>query len=239
VTAVPTIRTFLAVNLSVPTIRAVTEAQTSLRQAIGKTLRVAWVAPANLHLTLKFLGDVDPEVPEAVGDVLQRGLAGRQPFEVKAAGAGAFPDEHRPRVLWVGLEDPSGALKGLHADVEQWMEALGFAREARPFTPHLTLGRVKDGHAGVTEALQPFRETAFGTSIIRDVTLYESRLRARGAEYVVLRRAVIGAPPPPAPRGPERDTGPRPTVPVEPAEAVSEPDATDDHINDTETGNGG
>jgi 2'-5' RNA ligase len=239
VTAVATIRTFLAINLSVPTIRAVTEAQTSLRQAIGKSLRVAWVAPANLHLTLKFLGDVDPEVPEAVGDVLQRGLTARQPFEVKAAGAGAFPDEHRPRVLWVGLADESGALKALQADVEKWMEDLGFAREARPFAPHLTLGRVKDGHASVSEALQPYRDTTFGTSIIREVTLYESRLRAKGAEYVVLRRAVIGGPPPAPPRGPERDTGPRPVVPVEPAEAVSEPDATDNHTNDTETGNGG
>lgn len=234
------IRTFLAVNLSVPTIRAVTEAQGELRQAVGRSLRVAWVAPANLHLTVKFLGQTEAEVAEAVGDVLARGLAAHRPFELKALGAGAFPDEHRPRVLWVGLRDESGALKALQDDVEQWMEALGFAREARPFAPHLTLGRVKEGHGSVAEALAPFRETVFGTSTIRDVTLYESRLRAKGAEYVVLRRAVIGAPPPPA-RGPERDTGPRPVVPLEPAEAeaVSEPDATESHTNDTETGNGG
>lgn len=236
----PMIRTFLAVNLSVPTIRAVTEAQGELRQAVGRSLRVAWVAPANLHLTVKFLGQTEAEVAEAVGDVLARGLAAHRPFELKALGAGAFPDEHRPRVLWVGLRDESGALKALQDDVEQWMEALGFAREARPFAPHLTLGRVKEGHGSVAEALAPFRETVFGTSTIRDVTLYESRLRAKGAEYVVLRRAVIGAPPPPA-RGPERDTGPRPVVPLEPAEAeaVSEPDATESHTNDTETGNGG
>ncbi len=229
-----TIRTFLAVNLSVPTIRAVTEAQGVLRQAIGKQLRVAWVAPANLHLTLKFLGQTEAEVAEAVGDVVARGLLAYKPFEVKAQGAGAFPDEHRPRVLWVGLVDESGALKGLQADVEKWMEALGFARETRPFAPHLTLGRVKEGHGSVAEALAQFRETAFGTSTIRDVTLYESRLRAKGAEYVVLRRAVIGAPPPPA-RGPERDTGPRPVVPFE-AEAA-EPETNDTH--DMETGNGG
>jgi RNA 2',3'-cyclic 3'-phosphodiesterase len=237
VTPVATIRAFLAINLSVPTIRAVSEAQATLRQAIGKSLRVAWVAPANLHLTLKFLGDVAPEVPEAVGDVLQRGLVLRQPFEVRAVGAGAFPDEQRPRVLWVGLVDESGALRALHADVERWMEGLGFAPEPRPFTPHLTLGRIKDGHASVGEALQPLRETAFGTSIIRDVVLYESRLRARGAEYVVLRRAVIGEPPPERRRGPERDTGPRAVVPVEPVEAAPEHETTD--TNDTETGNGG
>jgi 2'-5' RNA ligase len=234
---VATIRTFLAINLSVPTIRAVSEAQGALRQALGKSLRVAWVPPANLHLTLKFLGDVAPEVPEAVGDVLQRGLTSRQPFEVRAVGAGAFPDENRPRVLWVGLVDESGALKALQADVEGWMEALGFAREGRPFKPHLTLGRVKDGHASVAEALQPFRETMFGTSTIKDVTLYESRLKAKGAEYVVLRRALIGAPPPERPRGPERDTGPRAVVPTGPADAASEPETTD--TNDTETGNGG
>ena len=232
-----TIRTFLAVNLSVPTIRAVTEAQGVLRQTVGKTLRVAWVAPANLHLTLKFLGQVETEAAEAVGDVLVRGLAALKPFEVKAVGAGAFPDEQRPRVLWVGLHDENGALKGLQDDVEKWMEGLGFARETRPFSPHLTLGRVKEGHGSVAEALQQFRETVFGTSIIRDVTLYESRLRAKGAEYVVLRRAVIGAPPPPPVRPPERDTGPRPVVPVEPVEAEPEPDSNE--TNDTETGNGG
>jgi RNA 2',3'-cyclic 3'-phosphodiesterase len=233
---VATIRTFLAVNLSVPTIRAVTEAQGVLRQSIGKALRVAWVAPANLHLTLKFLGPTEAEVAEAVGDVLVRGLAAQKPFEVKAVGAGAFPDEQRARVLWVGLTDESGALGGLQADVEQWMEALGFAREARPFSPHLTLGRVKEGHGAVAEALGQFRETVFGTSIIREVTLYESRLRAKGAEYVVLRRAIIGAPPPPV-RPPERDTGPRPVVPEGPADAGPEPDTNEN--NDTETGNGG
>jgi RNA 2',3'-cyclic 3'-phosphodiesterase len=233
---VATIRTFLAVNLSIPTIRAVTEAQGVLRQAVGKALRVAWVAPANLHLSLKFLGSIEAEAAEAVGDVVARGLVARQPFEVKAVGMGAFPDEDRPRVLWVGLVDESGALAALQADVERWMEALGFARETRPFAPHLTLGRVKEGHGPVAEALQPHRETGFGTSTIREVTLYESKLRAKGAEYVVLRRALIGAPPPPAPRPPERDTGPRPVVPLEPAEGA-EPDSNEP--NDTETGNGG
>jgi 2'-5' RNA ligase len=237
VTAVATIRTFLAINLSVPTIRAVSEAQGTLRQAIGKSLRVAWVAPANLHLTLKFLGQVETDAAEAVGDVLVRRLAAAKPFEVRAAGAGAFPDEHRPRVLWVGLHDESGALGRLQADVEQWMEELGFARETRPFTPHLTLGRVKEGHGSAAEALAQFKDTVFGTSTIRDVTLYESRLRAKGAEYVVLRRAVIGAPPPPAPRPPERDTGPRPVVPADAAEAAPETDPNDP--NDMETGNGG
>jgi 2'-5' RNA ligase len=234
---VATIRTFLAINLSVPTIRAVTEAQGLLRQSVGKLLKVAWVAPANLHLTLKFLGQVEAEAAEAVGDVLARGLAAHKPFEVKAVGAGAFPDAERPRVLWVGLVDESGALQALQADVEKWMEGLGFARETRPFAPHLTLGRVKEGHAPVAAALQPYRDTAFGTSMIRDVTLYESKLRARGAEYVVLRRALIGAPPPPAPRLPERDTGPRPVVPLEAAEVGPEPDSNEP--NDTENGNGG
>jgi len=234
---VATIRTFLAINLSVPTIRAVTEAQGVLRQSVGKVLKMAWVAPANLHLTLKFLGQVETEAAEAVGDVLARGVAALKPFEVRAVGVGAFPDEQRPRVLWVGLVDESGALKTLQADVERWMEGLGFAREARPFAPHLTLGRVKEGHGSVAEALQQFRDTGFGASTIREVTLYESRLRAKGAEYVVLRRAVIGAPPPPAPRPPERDTGPRPVVPLEPAEAAPEPDSNEPH--DTETGNGG
>jgi 2'-5' RNA ligase len=164
---------------------------------------------------------------------VQRGLLARTPFEVRAVGMGAFPDEERPRVLWVGLADESGALQALAADVERWMTGLGFAPETRPFRPHLTLGRVKEGHASVAAALQPFRETVFGTSTIRDVTLYESRLRARGAEYVVLKRAVIGAPPPERPRPPERE----PTRAA--AEADAAPETAHDDPNDTETGNGG
>ena len=165
----PRIRAFIAVNLSLPTIRAVGDFQKSLRQSLGQGAPITWVPTANLHLTLKFLGDIEAETAEAIGDVLGRRVANRSPFEVRARGAGAFPDPQRPRVLWVGLEDNAGALVTLAADVERWMEDLGHPREVRPFTPHLTLGRVKDrgGHApDVTTHLLPAADTTFGTCLV-------------------------------------------------------------------------
>jgi 2'-5' RNA ligase len=238
VTPVATIRAFVAVNLSVPTLRAVAELQTALRAPLAKELRVAWVPPANLHLTLKFLGDIQQESAAAIGAALERGLGERAPFEVRAGGVGAFPDEARPRVLWVGLTDEGGALARLAADVETWLEALGFPREARPFRPHLTIGRVKDGHTSVAAAFAPHRETSFGTSSIREVVLYESRLRARGAEYVALRRVPIGAPAPEARRGGERDAA-RAAAPATPDAPAAAPESPEPDDHDTETDHGG
>jgi 2'-5' RNA ligase len=111
---------------------------------------------------------------------------------VRARGAGAFPDPQRPRVLWVGLEDPTAGLAGVQRVVEERMTGLGFAREDRAFSPHLTLGRVKDGHADVTALLAAAQDRQFGTTVVREVVLYESRLRSQGAEYVALRRVPLG-----------------------------------------------
>src|SRR5947209_4701889 len=105
------IRAFLAVNLSVAATRAVAELEEAVRHdCAGLDLRVAWVPPPNLHLTLKFLGWTREEALEAVRDRLAQELAARMPFDVHAFGLGAFPTATRPRVIWVGLDDPSGAL---------------------------------------------------------------------------------------------------------------------------------
>ena len=210
------IRAFLAVNLSVPVTRAIAELQGALRQGIPRELRVAWVPPANLHLTIKFLGPTEPEAAAAIADTLATALEKTPPCEVRARGAGAFPDPRRPRVLWVGLEDPSGGLAGVHRVVEDRMADLGFAREERPFSPHLTLGRVKDGHADVTALLATTAERQLGTSIVREIVLYESRLRAQGAEYVALRRVPFGG------RSPERPAEAPPLrVPAPPSGEIS------------------
>ena len=187
-------RLFLAVNLSVAVTRKIAEAAARMRQtAERRGLRVGWVAPANLHVTLKFLGWTAAEAPAAIQDRMAAALAGSKSFELSARGAGAFPTESQARVLWVGLTDPSGGLAQLAAVAEEQMEKLGYPRETRPFSAHVTVGRVKEGK-GADEVLAPFRQADFGSSTIREVILYESQMRSTGSEYTPLARMAIGAP---------------------------------------------
>lgn len=196
------IRLFLGVELSVATTRRIADAVARMRRAAEeKALRVAWVAPTNLHVTLKFLGWSNPEVVVAIRDVVRVGTSRRKAFELRARGTGGFPHERGARVLWVGVEDPSGGLTRLAADVETWMERLGYPREERPYHPHVTVGRVKEGK-GTDEILALARDTDFGTSLIREVILYESVMKSSGSEYIPLVRFPLDAG---APR-PERQT---------------------------------
>ena len=194
-TEVKKLRLFLAVNLSLASTRKIAEAVTRLARAPeGGGLRVAWVPPQNLHVTLKFLGWARPEVVEPIRDRVRDGVKQRKGFELAARGMGAFPNARHARVLWAGVDDASGALGRLAADVETWMQSLGFAREERAFHPHVTIGRVKEG-GSAESLLAPFAGTDFGTSLIREVVLYQSVMKSNGSEYIPMFRAPLDAPP--------------------------------------------
>jgi 2'-5' RNA ligase len=188
-------RLFLAVNLSVAATRKIAEAVVRMSRAPeAGGMRVAWVPPQNLHVTLKFLGWARPEVVEPIRDKVREGVKQRKGFDLHARGAGAFPNARHARVLWAGVEDPSGALGRLVADVETWMQGLGFPREERAFHPHVTIGRVKEG-GNAESLLAPFAGGDFGTSLIREVVLFESVMKSNGSEYIPLFRAPLDAPP--------------------------------------------
>ena len=185
------IRAFIALNLPADAVQKAMEIQTRLRQAAGEAgMRVGWVRPANMHLTLKFLGDIVPESTVAIAAALQQGLAGRPALELSLRGVGAFPDPARPRVLWLGLHTAGEALPALAGDVEAWLDELGFPREKRPYHPHLTLGRVKAGRADLVSALA---EEPVCDCTASEVVLYESRLMKQGAEYKAINRISLGA----------------------------------------------
>ena len=216
----PKKRLFLAVNLSVAVTRKVAEAVDRMRGAARAApgLEVAWVPPANLHVTLKFLGWTNAEAVLAVRDQLRAGLAGRKGFEIGARGVGAFPSEQAARVLWVGVTDPTGGLARLAADVEAWMEGIGFPREARPFSAHLTVGRVKQGGAAAEAVLAPLAQTDFGSALVRAVVLYESVTKSTGSEYAAVERVALDV----APYRAERQTR-------EVEEESTEPEEPDTH----------
>jgi 2'-5' RNA ligase len=205
------IRAFLAVNLPVPVVRRLIDEVRALQPAVKAAgLEVAWVPAANVHLTLKFFGNIDPMVVAAIQSRLASGLRAHPPFELEVRGLGAFPDTRRPRILWAGLRE-SAPLLALQKNIEDWMEEIGFEREARTFHPHLTLGRVKHGDASLATLLGEREKALFGGGRVTEVVLYESRTLRAGAEYIPLTRVALGAPGEGASGAGERKTPTRPT----------------------------
>ncbi len=190
-----TIRAFVAVNLSLETVRAIAEFQRELRTARELSgTKVTWVPPANMHQTIRFLGNIDKELVEVIAARLEAAAERVAPFAVTARALGCFPSPQAPRVLWVGLVDEESGLTKLYDEVNAELAELGFERERRPFHPHVTLGRVRKGRPDLAALVQENAERTFGTSRVMEVVLYESRLRKGGAEYVALARKRFGGP---------------------------------------------
>ena len=183
-------RLFIAVTLPEPLKLAIHRATEPLRNA-APTIR--WVSADQLHITLKFLGEVkEPAVP-AIGAALEGTADSHAPFDLDFAGIGAFPNTRRPRVYWLGVH-PNSALHGLQETVETGIGPLGFPREARPFHPHLTLGRVgTEVPAGELRAAERLAGQLDynGKLVVNSAELMQSRLSPKGARYEVLLSARL------------------------------------------------
>ena len=147
--------------------------------------RISWTKKAGMHLTLKFLGDIDANQIDAIAEMLEKTASGFSPFEVKLGSPGAFGGKN-PRVLWLGLLAPS-TLGELAVAIDKAMHGLGFPLENRKFHPHLTLGRVKDD-AGTSELLQFLKsyELEEASFTAGEVILFKSELKPSGAVYTPL-----------------------------------------------------
>jgi len=183
------IRTFVAIELPKTLQRRIGELQDHLKQYPA---RVTWVKPENIHLTLKFLGNVPEGQLQALVGALEKAVKDIPSFKLSVSGTGAFPDERRPRVLWIAAHEETGVLQRLYGKIEEEFQRLGFERERRPYTPHLTIGRVKgDGAIGkvVTEMKSRGFETE--TFVVREVVLMKSDLKPTGAEYTPLKKLPL------------------------------------------------
>jgi len=175
------IRTFICIELPFEVKQSLEELQDTLR-SLSRGVR--WVRVEGIHLTLKFLGDVEKEGISAIAAQIQTACVGTAPFVLKVQGVGAFPDFKRPRVYWAGVDDSSGALLSLQKSIEEGLENLGFAREQRRFSPHLTLGRVRS-----SEGLNAVRQALENTALppvqftVNQVVVMQSQLRPSGAVY--------------------------------------------------------
>ncbi|MES2643156.1 MAG: RNA 2',3'-cyclic phosphodiesterase [Myxococcota bacterium] len=181
-------RLFFAIPLPEPALDAVAEALAPIRNARAGAPGIGWTRRTHLHLTLRFLGEVEEARVEAVGDAVAPWVHRLPPPPVRLVGGGAFPDARRPKVLWIGAE---AALGSLVSAMEGGLARLGFAPEERPFVPHLTVGRVRDGRADrVVDALRELGEVATFTPA--SVVLYESQPSPEGVRYVALRTFARG-----------------------------------------------
>ena len=144
---------------------------------------VRWVRPANVHLTLKFLGDVAEADLSRVTEALETVRESHEPFEVTPSGFGAFPSARRARIFWAGIGEGSERLRALAHDVEASLEPLGFEREDRPYTPHLTLGRARGRPATLGADESPAGREAGLHFSVRRMELVKSVLGGSGAAY--------------------------------------------------------
>lgn len=185
------IRAFIAVPLSEEVRRAAVEVQDRLRQAWGGQVR--WVEGKNLHITLKFLGQVEISRMEQVGYVLERMAGEFEPFEARTGGVGAFPSLGRARVVWYGVKEGGERLTALAQAAEESLEGLGFEREGR-FHAHITLGRVRRGSEGRSLAWPKGIESEDGeySLWIERFILMQSILNGSGPTYVARREFLLG-----------------------------------------------
>jgi RNA 2',3'-cyclic 3'-phosphodiesterase len=202
-------RTFVAVELEGHLHQAISRLQDQMKDQLQRELkslppdvRLQWVRPGSLHLTLKFLGDVEESRVQEICDALTNVAGISSPFALDVKGLGVFPDIRAPRVLWVGIADRHGC----HGQLEQLMRlvgtldevlgTLGFPRETKPFQPHLTLARIKErpreiGKLFVHNGLLQ-RPVSLGTLEVKGFSLMKSVLKPSGSIYTRLCEASFG-----------------------------------------------
>lgn len=183
-------RLFVAVNLPAPVRAAIADAIEPFQRTIA---HVRWAAPESLHVTLKFLGSVADAAVDTIQEALRTCAAAHAPAAIDIGGLGAFPDERRPRIFWVGVHD-GGALGALARDLDAALAPLGFAPEARAFTPHITIGRARD-RRGATPAPRADGLASGPAHIsvrVETIDLMRSHTVRDGAHYERLYAARLG-----------------------------------------------
>ncbi|QPJ60602.1 MAG: RNA 2',3'-cyclic phosphodiesterase [Candidatus Nitronauta litoralis] len=185
------IRTFVAIDIPSPARKVIAAVQ---RRFLPLDLKASWVRPENVHLTLKFLGNIDPDRVPEVSSALAKATLSSKPFSLSLGKIGLFPGKGAPRVIWVGLKDAENRLKFLHQKVEMELSRIGFEPEARPFSPHLTVGRIKS-----RKNVRALKERVVSGESIEQVTvsvtgivLYKSELTPEGSRYINLKALPLG-----------------------------------------------
>ena len=199
------IRAFLAVELSQKLRAELAALQQELMQSIEpemqRDMRISWVPPAKMHLTIKFLGDMDEQLLDPLLGVVERAIGSQPSVNVPLERLGAFPSPQSPRVLWVGPSEhwergtEAKRMVEVRGAIEEAGESMGFLREAKPFSPHLTLARIKMGERRIGAALAKSgvldRPLSLGSLAVESVVLMKSELKPAGSVYTRLWEARL------------------------------------------------
>ena len=183
-------RSFIAIELPETIKKALAEFQ----QELGKCgADVRWARPENIHLTLKFLGNIEEDKADVIAEKIKGTCKGRSGFKLNISGTGVFPNKRSPRVLWAGIE-LNDEITTLQKGIEETMASVGFKPEKRRFSPHLTLGRFRSsrGKQAVLDKMGAYRENIFGLMDVNSVLLMRSDLGPRGATYTKIAQAYLG-----------------------------------------------
>ncbi len=150
---------------------------------------IRWVKPGNIHLTLKFLGTVPKEMIEKVSWAISPAVQQAEPFDLRLYGLGSFPSSRSPRVIWVGIDQGREPASSLQEAIEKETGALSFPSERRPFTPHLTIGRVRSlkGRGEFGRAIEERQKVEIGVFRAEEIILFQSKLTPAGAIYTKLK----------------------------------------------------
>jgi RNA 2',3'-cyclic 3'-phosphodiesterase len=208
-----TFRAFLAVPIGDDLVRAAADFSGRLRRQLRERGGAKWVLPQNLHITLRFLGNVGEEQVPAICETLGPIVRRHSSFLARLGALGAFPNPSHPSVLWVGLRDGAEPLAQLATDVGRAMADLGFPEEDREFHGHVTLARFRQGvQPDVSDVVAEHAGLDLGSAVVREVLLFESTLRSRGPVYHPVWRGALhpGGAPSRGPAGP----GPMPETPT-------------------------
>ncbi|MEC9489235.1 MAG: RNA 2',3'-cyclic phosphodiesterase [Halanaerobium sp.] len=179
-------RTFIAVNLTDEFKKDVLDLYRGFRRSIKGAVK--WVKPANLHFTLKFLGEVKQEELMTVSQAIAEAARQISSFQLGLAGPGVFPGPAKPKVLWLGVNEGQKELEGLNVLLEDGLSDAGFPPEKRPYHPHLTLARFKGSVAGLQVLLEDFTLERKVMMQVDRIHLMESRLSPAGPEYISLQK---------------------------------------------------
>ena len=177
------IRAFVALDFPPAVKAAVSELLARLTRTAG---HISWITPRGVHLTLKFLGNIPVSRLEGIKRALRAAVENIAPFNLQLGGLGLFPDQGQPRVIWWGLASDSSRLGRLAGNLERELAKCGFVREKRPFTPHLTLGRIRRLKQPARQLRQYLEQTelpACPAIEIKEVVLMQSTLSNSGAVY--------------------------------------------------------
>jgi len=188
------LRAFIAIELPQQLQDALEKQTLRLRQPLGDEL-VRWIPTQNMHLTLKFIGNIAASHVDFLKQLLTQTADSQSPFDLQIGGIGSFPNSKQPRILWAGIHAPAD-LTSLQKSIEAGTTRLGYEKEERPFSPHLTLGRVRQNidHTGLQKirtTLDTIQLGNIGSARVDSIHLYKSELHTNGSVYTKLFSASL------------------------------------------------